>query len=112
MVILHITSIRAGIVGGVSAAVPRTVAAQSRFADVLLVNTKDKEWENGFSLDCLAPPFSHPDLVVFHEVYKFEYIGIARTLCAAGVPYIVCPHGCLSRRAQRRKFIKKCAANL
>ncbi len=120
MVVLHIANITPSDLGGVRAAVPQMVAAQARFATVGFINTRGLPvpeldtmlCEGGFSLDRLEKPFNNPDLVVFHEVYRPEFISIAKQLKNNNVPYIVIPHGCLTRQAQARKRLKKILGNL
>ena len=83
MTIIHVANIDPSILGGVQVAVPQMVRAQSRYANVALMNTHggyipdvhgihyDGE---SFSITELEPPFNFPDLIVFHELYRFEYI--------------------------------------
>lgn len=116
MVIIHIAHINESILGGVQIAVPQMIRAQSQYATVGCINT------TGFPIDgvqmlpldrflCFSPPFDHPDLIVFHEVYRFEFIKMYKSLQHAQIPYIIVPHGCLSKQAQKRKFLKKAVAN-
>ena len=119
MVILHIANIDSSILGGVQVAVPEMVLAQSKYAEVGFLNTNGTEfsginmlpWEQEFDLDSFVPPFNKPDIVVFHEIYRPEFIGIYKTLKKKGVPYIIIPHGGLTKQAQSRKFLKKTVAN-
>ena len=120
MVIIHIANINTSVIGGVQVAVPQLVKAQSQYASVGLVNTCGDSVDGVQMLDRanlsdtsrFPAPFNKPDLVVFHEVYRFEYIKIYPVLVAAKIPYVVIPHGCLSKTAQRKKWVKKVAANL
>lgn len=120
MVIIHIANIDASVIGGVQFAVPEMVKAQSAYAQVGLINTRGDKVEGvqqlvcdgKLQLDKLPEPFNKPDIIVFHEVYRFEFIGIYRLLTEAEIPYIVVPHGCLSKKAQSKKRLKKYAANL
>jgi len=122
MVILHIAAIRKTQFSGVAVAVPQHVIAQQDLGQaVALVNILDVPVEgvqNHFpyradsSLSQLPAPFHAPDLVVFHEVYRPAFLKLYKPLKAAGIPYIIVPHGCLTRKAQRKKWWKKIAANL
>lgn len=120
MVIIHIANIDTDVIGGVQVAVPKMVRAQSKYADIGLINTSGKavdgvrELHFGEKPDiaALPEPFNKPDIIIFHEVYRFEYIGIYRAAAAANIPYIIIPHGCLSKTAQHKKFLKKLAANI
>jgi len=120
MVVLHIANIDASILGGVQVAVPAMVRAQSAYAQVALLNTHGEEL-NGiktltlggeFELSSLEAPFNSPDIVVFHEIYRIEFIKIYKKLKTAGVPYIIIPHGGFNKRAQHSKRLKKTVANL
>ena len=73
----------------------------------LIYNAKDYN-----SLDSLPVPFNKPDLVVFEEIYKWEYIRIHKELIKKSIPYIIIPHGSLVKREQKRKFLKKKLANI
>ena len=120
MVVIHIANIDKAILGGVQVAVPQMIRAQASHATVGCINTHGDvldgvqmlTYEGGLDLSKLPPPFHRPDLVVFHEVYRPEFIAMYKVLRKAGVPYVVLPHGSLSRQAQKRKRLKKLAANL
>lgn len=121
MVIVHIANIDTSIIGGVQIAVPKMIKAQSSHAEVCLINTHGDIIDgietivlcNGkFAIDKLPPPFCNPDIVVFHELYRFEYMSIYKELLKHGIPYIIVPHGCLSKKAQQKKHMKKIAANI
>lgn len=120
MVILHIANIDPSVLGGVQVAVPKMILAQSKcatagffntngiqFSDLTMV-TKGKE----FNLDSFTPPFNKPDIVVFHEIYRPEFIAIYKELNKRSIPYIIVPHGSLTKQAQSRKALKKIVGNL
>jgi len=119
MVIIHIANIDTAIIGGVQVAVPKMVSAQSQYAEVGLVNTHGDiidnvqmlEYDGIFDINKFPAPFNKPDVVIFHEVYRFEYIKFYRTLLKRNVPYVIIPHGCLSKKAQQKKRLKKVVAN-
>lgn len=119
MVIIHIANIDTAVIGGVQFAVPEMVKAQSRYADVRLLNTYGDivdnvpmlHYDSKFDINKLSPPFNKPDIVIFHEIYRFEYIKIYRHLVKCNIPYIIVPHGCLSKKAQQKKKFKKTIAN-
>ena len=120
MVVIHIANIDRSLIGGVQIAVPQMVKAQSRHATVGFINTHGDcidgvtmlHLSSGEGVRDLPPPFNRPDLVVFHEVYRFEFIKIYKMLRREGIPYVIIPHGCLSREAQKRKRLKKLSANI
>lgn len=120
MVIIHIANIDSSVIGGVQVAVPQMIKAQSQYASVGLINTHGDSIDgiqmidfNGvFEKSKFPVQFDNPNMVVFHEVYRFEYIEIYKAVQKAKTPYIVIPHGCLSKQAQKRKFLKKTVANI
>lgn len=119
MVIIHIANIDTSIIGGVQFAVPKIVKTQSEFADVCLINTHNDvidqintiQYNGKFEIENLPKPYNKPDLIVFHEVYRFEFISIYKKLLKIGIPYVIIPHGSFSKKAQQKKRIKKSTAN-
>lgn len=57
-------------------------------------------------------PYNNPDLVVFEEVYKLEYIKLYNECLRKKIPYVVIPHGCLVEVEQQNKRIKHIIANI
>lgn len=120
MVIIHIANIDISVIGGVQIAVPRMVREQSKYANVGLVNTHGDmindiqmlNYNGILEINKFSEPFNKPDIVIFHEVYRFEYIKIYHLLVSIKIPYIIIPHGCLSKKAQQKKYIKKLFANI
>lgn len=120
MVIIHIANIDVSVIGGVQVAVPQMIKAQSQFASVGFINTHGDvidgvqmlEFNRTFELEQFPAPFNNPDIIVFHEVYRFEYIKIYKAIQKTKIPYIILPHGCLSKQAQKRKFLKKFTGNV
>lgn len=116
MVILHIASIGESLTSGVNVAVPLHIKAQMELAQVLLVNIRNInvagdiqcEYKGAESFpDYLPEPFNKPDIAIFHEVNYIEYIRLYKQLLKRRIPYIIVPHGCITKTALKKKWLKK-----
>ncbi len=120
MVILNISYLFGSLYKGVDVVVPMHVQAQSKFAQVGLLNVNNVDipnvdnffkFEKNFDINKLPSPFNKPDIVVFHELYRVQYLKIYKNLLKNKIPYVIVPHGELRKEAQQQKRIKKLVAN-
>lgn len=123
MNILHIASITENQASGVDVVVPVHVLKQAETEDVHFYNLNDvpikalAEYQmqsvslNRF-VEQVISQIGKPDLVILHEAYLFAFTKIYRALVKADIPYILVPHGELTRQAQKKKRFKKHIANL
>lgn len=121
MVVLHVAFIRNDPFNGVCVAVPQHIKAQKQYAEVAFININNEkidgldcqlQYEDKFDINKLEKPFCKPDLVVFHEAYRAEYLKIYTNLLRNKIPYVIVPHGELAKEAQKKKWLKKKVANL
>jgi glycosyltransferase involved in cell wall biosynthesis len=128
MIVLHAAGINWSRIDGPRTSVPGLVAAQNRLAGcrtalVLTAPSRGRRPELDFPvfdrkihlgttgrLD-LPTPFDQPNLVVFHSTYLPGNAALARIVRGAGIPYIICPRGGMTRRAQRHRWWKKVLGN-
>ena len=86
MVILHISCIVGSPYRGVDVVVPQHIIAQQKIADIAFIHINNNKiagienqlvYNEKFSLPDLPLPFSKPDVVIFHEAYRKEYLTIS-----------------------------------
>lgn len=121
--VLHIAEIDNDAAKGTSAIIPDYVIEQKKSSelDVSFLNCNDtilnklegldniymkKHNENMKVIDKVKP-----QIVVFHELYKPEYLKIYKYLIKKKIPYIIIPHGGMTKTAQNIKKYKKIPAN-
>ncbi len=133
MVILHIAPLSFNKSSGVSVVVPNIVSNQNKIdginsaliiskkLDLKTLEVERKKWEfniydhsnfNSFDLDKLDKPFNNPDIVIFHSTYIPAHLRVSKHLLKRGIPFIVVPHGGMTKFAQQQKKIKKKLGNI
>lgn len=119
--VLHISKIDNNMSKGTSVVIPEYILSQNKFCNVGLLNcnnlklSKLSNINNVFMLSDnknmgVFKQFK-PNIVVFHEVYKPYYLRIFRYCINHNIPYIIIPHGCITKTAQSHKKLKKKLGN-
>lgn len=129
LTILHLAPLQWGRIGGLNAAILALIEEQNLREDVqaaLVLTGKAQELPSDSPFPVfdrrqlfrtprgtgLRPPFDRPHLAVFHSTYIPSHAAIARRLRKAGIPYILCPHGGMTRHIQSHHKWKKRLGNL
>ena len=113
MRILHIAYLDGDPFSGVCVVVPQHIRAQQGLGhETALYNACGVSIDG---VDCQIDDigkFENPDIVIFQECYRKVYLDLVKGINAKGIPYVIIPHGELSEEAQKKKHLKKAAANL
>lgn len=121
MTILHIFKSLNRQFAGTDVVIPNHIKAQQsiefvgciNIANINIDGVKNQfNYEEEFKLKSIPEPFNKPDIVVFHQIYVPEYIKISKALRKEKIPYIIVPHGSLTKEAQKKKKLKKLLGNL
>lgn len=115
MEILYVCGYDCEIVGGVQKIVPEYFENIATSSNVYVwsfgkhgLNVKNKNYELLLDKKRLNEVLNRVEVVVFHEVYYLQYPIFANKLRKMNIPYIVIPHGSLTKGAQTQKrFIKQ-----
>ena len=110
--VLHIAEIDNDLTKGTSTIIPQYVIEQSKNKnlEVFFLNCNNLKLNvfaknnNIFNLDCNYDnnviKKVNPDIVIFHELYKPPYLNVYKYLIKNGIPYIIIPHGGMTKKAQ------------
>ena len=121
MVILHVARIRNYSLSGADVVVPEHIKEHQRLETVALLNLENAiingidnqfVYAENLKISDLKEPFSKPDIIIFHQVYFPKFLGIAKEARKNNIPYIIVPHGSMTKQAQKIKRLKKIAGNL
>lgn len=119
MKILHILNVKNIAGNGVTEAVKQYVEHENRYADVSLWCIDGqlaipgiKTYTNDHKTISAIIDDNKPDLIIFNEVYKKEYLKAYKECLKNNIPFVIIPHGCLVDASQHEKRLKKKLANL
>lgn len=121
MVILHLFHSLNRKYAGADVAIPEHIKAHQKFETVACVNIANVkidglenqfEFTNDFKISNLKEPFNKPNIIIFHEIYYPKFLSIAKEARKRKIPYIIIPHGGMTRQAQKIKRLKKIAGNI
>ncbi|CUP17181.1 glycosyltransferase [Clostridium disporicum] len=119
-IVLHVGYNSGNKASGAEVAITKSLTFQQKYCICALLNLSSKKineftsysYEEFKMIELLPIPFNKPNIVVFHELYRSEFLKIYRECKKKHIPYIIIPHGGLSYTAQKTKAIKKKVANL
>lgn len=127
LTILHIAPIADSQISGIAVAVPKllkvlhnngskvallTSIPNERYSQATpypIFHISDLPWNS--KIASLPYPYCNPDLIIFHSTYILSHIAIAHEAIQNNIPYIIQPHGGMTRGAQALKRSKKQLGN-
>lgn len=125
MNILFISALVGRKGAGPTYSVPKQIVSQSKYDNVYWVNMSEVEDESyfdpnyfhqvnykSFRLEQLPQPFCKPDIVIFEEFFKTEFIRIALILQKRKIPYVIVPRCQMTEKYLQNKKIKKIIASI
>ena len=125
LVILHIGYCPDNKASGVAVAIPNHLVHQAKLSQLKigflnlcdnrnlnLKNVSIFSFEKYKNLKSLPEPFSSPNLIVFHEIYRTPFLNLSKEAKSKKIPYVIIPHGGLTNGAQKQSFLKKKLGNI
>ncbi|GAA6617514.1 glycosyltransferase [Scytonema sp. NUACC26] len=126
--ILHIAPIADNQITGLTVAIPRVVKSLHQIGVKTGILTT--EFSNPYTLiepypvvhirelplysaiSAMPKPLNQPNLIIFHSTYIPDHAWLAYQSYCQGIPYVICPHGGMTKGAQQVKRWKKMAGNI
>ena len=121
MVILHIFRSLGREFAGTDVVIPKHIKAQQKLETVGCVNITNVkidgienqfEYTEDFKISNLQEPFNKPDIIVFHQLYYPKFLKIAKEARKLNIPYIIIPHGSMTKQVQSVRRLKKIVGNI
>lgn len=118
MKVLHIVGNKIESSNGIGRLLPEMIEMQNKYSknmESALYCVNDVYTTPAFKVinknDLNNDVFDYYDIFVFHGVYFYDYIGLARKILSRKKIYFVKPHSSLIVSAQKKSIIKKIVAN-
>lgn len=120
MKIIYVSYLPKTMSGGPKHSVPMQVNSQANYDEVRWINMSpwgvdDSKVVCEIIQDKKTVLFEilsfRPDLVIFEDLYYFDFCWIGKKIFKKGIPYIIVPRGSLTIMAQKQKRLKKKVAN-
>lgn len=127
-IILQIAPIMDKQVSGIAAVIPKLIRVlQGERTKIALLTTAPggcyekllpcpvfyfSDFPRHSRIASLPSPYNSPDLIIFHSTYILSHISIAHEAIQRGIPYIIQPHGGMTKGAQQIKHFKKRIGNI
>lgn len=119
MKVLHIVGNKIESSNGIGRLLPEMIFMQNKYSDMLecsLYCINDSFTSEYFRViledDMSDDMLDGFDLFVFHGLYFYKYIGLAKKILSKGKRYFVKPHSSLVIDAQKKSRLKKALANI